>query len=176
MTAPLLPHNATPLERDIEAVQTRLGEVPVGLTDIWDPQTCPLALLPWLAWALSIDTWDSSWPEAVKRNRVAVAIAVQRRKGTTASVRDVVDAYGGDIEVREWWETTPAGTPHTFALTIFGGQAGLVDAVIEDVSKTKPLRSHFTFTQALEASGSIGVVGAFRPVAYLRCNGLGTPS
>ncbi len=28
----------------------------------WHPQTCPEALLPWLAWSLSVDEWDESWP------------------------------------------------------------------------------------------------------------------
>lgn len=175
MTGSLLPYNATPFERDVEGVQARIGDVPTNIGSLWDPATCPASLLPWLAWSLSIDHWSPDWPEAVKRNRVAAAIEIQRRKGTAKSVRDVVTAFGGAIGIREWWETTPKGTPHTFALTIYGGQASLVDAVIEDVRRTKPLRSHFTFTQAVTSDAAVGVVAGFRPVVLARLNGLSTP-
>jgi len=93
---------------------------------------------------------------------------VHRRKGTAKSVRDVVRAYGADLSIREWWETDPPGTPHTFSLVLYAGTSGLVDAIIRDVQRTKPLRSHFTFTQALEASAAIGVVGAARPAIFRR--------
>jgi len=40
--------------------------------------------------------------------------------------------------------------------------------VIDEITLTKPARSHFTFTQALTAAGGIGLTGAARPVAYAR--------
>lgn len=172
MSGSLLPPNATPLERIFEGTALRLAEVPTPIESLWDPLTCPMPLLPWLAWALSIDDWEASWPEQVKRQRVAVAIAVQRRKGTAKSVRDVVRSYGADLSIREWWETDPPGTPHTFSLVLYAGRAELVDAIIRDVTRTKPLRSHFTFTQAVRAAGAIGVVGAARPALFRRLTAL----
>lgn len=168
MTASLLPPNANRVERAIEGATFRLGAVPTPIESIWNPMTCPIALLPWLAWALSIDDWDAAWPEAVKRQRTAVAIAVQRRKGTAKSVRDVVRAYGADLSIREWWETSPQGEPHTFTIVLRAGSADLVDAIIRDVTRTKPLRSHFTFTQAVEAAGAVGVIGAGRACLFRR--------
>jgi phage tail P2-like protein len=38
---------------------------------LWNPQTCPLAALPWLAWTLSIDKWDTDWTEERKRTATA---------------------------------------------------------------------------------------------------------
>lgn len=172
MTASLLPYNSTPVERAIEGAQSLIGDVPTPLRDLWNPDTCPLNLLPWLAWALSIDAWSPNWPESVKRDRVRRAIDIQRHKGTAKSVQDVVAAYGANVAIREWWETTPKGAPHTFTLTLFAGDASLVDAIIADVTATKPLRSQFTFTQAVATAGAIGVTGGFRPVLYVRFDGL----
>lgn len=174
MTASLLPPNASALERALEDASARLADIPVPLRQLWNPTTCPADLLPWLAWALSIDSWSSSWPESVKRERVRQAIAIQRRKGTAQSVRRVIESFGGAVAIREWWQKDPLGDPYTFdlVLTLGGGStpvnAAFVDAVIAEVSRTKPARSHFTFTQGFAASARLGVAAAARPVTYAR--------
>lgn len=171
----LLPPNATPFESEVEQAAARAADVPVPLRDLWDPDTCPAELLPWLAWALSVDDWKSYWPERVKRSRIRSAIAIQRRKGTLASVRAVVESFGGSLMLREWWQMEPRGEPHTFNVLMTiddaSGQeatARLVDDVIAEVSRTKPVRSHFTFTQGMQASGRIGTVAAARVANYRR--------
>lgn len=171
----LLPPNATPLERGIEGATARLSDVPVPLRDLVNPDTCPIDLLPYLAWALSIDTWSSEWPDAIKRARVRSAIAIQRRKGTAASVRDVIASFGGAVAIREWWQSEPRAVPHTFSLIVsldgivrLEATAAYADAVIAEVTRTKPVRSHFTFSQALTTSGSFGVVAAARPAVFRR--------
>jgi len=176
----LLPPNATPLERAFDRlVAQRLGAIETALRDFWSAERCPEAMLPWLAWALSVDQWDPAWPLRIRRARVAAAIAVHRRKGTLAAVRDAIASLGGLISVREWFQTDPPGEPHTFALTAaLSGLAGdapdaaFVDQVIEEVRATKPLRSHFTFTLALSALGSVGLVGALRAATYARVSGV----
>ena len=50
MTPSLLPPNATPLERALEDGLTGLAAIDPPVEKIWDPQTCPLPLLPWLAY------------------------------------------------------------------------------------------------------------------------------
>ncbi|HEY0626687.1 MAG TPA: phage tail protein I [Allosphingosinicella sp.] len=169
----LLPPNATSLERAIEDSTARLADLPVPLRRLWDPVTCPEELLPYLAWALSIDTWSSSWPIGIRRARVAAAIAIQRRKGTASSVREVIESFGGSVALREWWQQDPPGDPHTFSLVLNFGNgeavpAEYVDQVIQEVARTKPARAHFTFTQGLQASGRIGLIGAARAMAFLR--------
>ncbi len=171
----LLPPNATAQERAIEAATARAASVSTPLRDLWNPDTCPAALLPWLAWALSIDAWKDYWPEYVKRARVRAAIEIQRRKGTAQSVREVVQAFGGQVSLREWWEQTPRGRPHTFdmVLTLTGEGGGTASAqfvsdVIAEVERTKPVRSHFTFTQGVNALGGVGIVAAARAVVYRR--------
>lgn len=142
---------------------------------LWNPDTCPLEFLPWLAWAMGVEAWRSEWPEAIKRALVRNAIQVQRQRGTLKSVRDTVASFGGAISIREWWQTAPKGTPHTFELvfTMTGqdgeqASAAFVQDVMAEVSRVKPLRSHFTFIQGLSAQASIQLACVGRPVAYTR--------
>lgn len=171
----LAPPNSTPLERAVEILTRRLEAIPVPLRTLWNPWTCPVGLLPWLAYALSIDAWNPAWPETVKRSVIAQAIAIQRRKGTAASVRQVVTAFGGQIALREWWQLDPPGEPHTFDLVLtLNGQNGVpatarfVEEVIDEVARTKPARSHFTFVQGLKAAGAIALGGGARVAVYRR--------
>lgn len=171
----LLPPNSTALERAADFLAAaRMGDLDVPLRALWSAQECPEELLPWLAWALSLDSWSSDWPINVRRARVASAIAIQRRKGTAQSVDDVIASFGGSVVLREWFETVPSGDPHTFQLDLVVGGGGaaiddeFISAVIAEVNRTKPVRSHFTFNAGERALGSIGLLGAARPQVYAR--------
>lgn len=94
----LLPPSATSQERAIEAATAeRIEAIPAPLRSLWDPATCPTPLLPWLAWALSVDDWRSDWPESARREMIAQSIAQHSIKGTVASVKRALVAagYGG---------------------------------------------------------------------------------
>jgi len=171
----LLPPTASNGEKALEAATARIADVPVPLRSVWNPDTCPVDLLPWLAWALSVDSWKSYWSENVKRARIRAAQDIQRRKGTAQSVRAVVEAFGGAAALREWWQYDPPGPPHTFDIVLtLSAQGGapptseFVDDVIAEVSRTKPVRSHFTFTQGVQANGAAGVGAGARTAVYRR--------
>ncbi len=173
--ASILPPNATPVAKAVEAATARLGEVPVQIREVWNADTCPQELLPWLAWGLGLQTWSSDWPEAVQRQRVKNAIPIARTMGTAKSVRDVVASFGGAVALKEWWETDPPGTPGTFTLVVqLNGPGGseatsdFVNQVIDEVTRTKPVRAHFTFTQGLAAAGAIGMAGGARTASFAR--------
>ncbi|WP_070887517.1 phage tail protein I [Pseudomonas argentinensis] len=169
----LLPPNATALERAVEQLQARSATVTVPLRKLWNPDTCPAPLLPWLAWTLSLDGWQPYWPESIKRERIRMAVEIQRRKGTAKSVRDVVRSFGSSLAIREWWQMEPKGGPHTFALTLTLG-AGVPNTieyqqdVVAEIERTKPVRSHFTLNLGLSATGGLGLGGAARPIIYRR--------
>lgn len=174
-TTSLLPPNATPMERAIEALGRRLDQMPVDLRDLVNVEICPPRFLPWLAFTRSVDSWNPAWSIRVKRNLIDASIDLHRRKGSAASVRAVVQAFGGQIALREWWQMDPPGQPHTFdmVLTVTGedGQTAtqhFIEEVIEEVARTKPARSWFTVTQGLQASGGIGLIAAARPVIHRR--------
>lgn len=169
----LLPPNSTPQERALEAAVARIGDIPAPVRETIDPDQCPEALLPWLAWALSLDAWRAEWPLHIRRARVREAMRIARRKGTAKAVRDAVASFGGSVLLSEWFQQSPVGDPHTFAMVLnVSGQGGatasaeFVDDVIGEVRRTKPARSHFTFTQGIQAAGEIGLIGATRAVVY----------
>lgn len=172
----LVPPNATAFERAVDQMaEVRLGGIGTPLRQLWSAELCSVALLPWLAWGLSVDQWDSAWPLSARRARVAAAIPVQRHKGTLKAVRDVVSVFGGAISISEWWQQSPVGTPHTFTMTLslpsLAGAAPsteYIDTVIAEVTATKPLRAHFDFVLAQSAIGRIGVRAVARPVLYVR--------
>ncbi|RGE46127.1 phage tail protein I [Comamonas testosteroni] len=176
MTDSLLPKNSTPLDRAAETViDVHLRAIPNPHRALWNPTTCPMDLLPWLAWQMGVEAWRSEWPEHIKRAIVRNAIQVQRRRGTIKSVRDTVESFGGAISIREWWQTAPKGTPHTFELvfTMTGqdgeqASAAFVQDVMAEVSRVKPARSHFTFIQGVAALASLKLAAVARPVIYAR--------
>lgn len=84
----LLPQNATPWEISVSLTGAARRPLPAELiTAMWRPWECPLRLLPYLAWGLSVDIWDEAWPEAKKREVVARAIELHRIKTTPAGIR-----------------------------------------------------------------------------------------
>jgi phage tail P2-like protein len=175
MTYPsLLPPGSTPLERALEQVAHGLLDISTPVRSVWSPDDCPPELLPWLAWGLSLDNWSSDWSEPIKRERVRKAISIARQKGTAASVRAVIQSFGGSVAIREWWQREPRGDPHTFDLVLNLDQNGapataaFVDQVIAEVNRAKPVRSHFTFTQGITAKASVGLIAAVRPTIYAR--------
>ena len=74
----LLPPNQTALEAGLSEVQARLNELPVTVRQLWDAEHCPEDCLPWLAWALSVDAWDTYWPAHVKRQVILASAQVCR--------------------------------------------------------------------------------------------------
>jgi phage tail P2-like protein len=95
----LLPPNASALERAIAATGAGIDTLPVAVRDVWNPATCPVALLPWLAWALAVDEWDETWSEAVKRTVIADAIQVHRHRGTVWSLKKSLAPLGMTIDI-----------------------------------------------------------------------------
>jgi phage tail P2-like protein len=99
-TPSLLPPNATTLERRIAAsgFVTPSGYVPT----LWNADTCPAALLPWLAWAESVDDWNPAWSEERQRAVIKTSRAIHRLKGTVAAIKQALVARGQpDAEVVE---------------------------------------------------------------------------
>lgn len=78
-----------------------------------DAAACPAALLGHLAWSRGLDHWSSDWSEATRRELVRQTPSVVRRRGTRAAIDAVAAVFGSQVDVEEWWETTPRGTPGT---------------------------------------------------------------
>jgi phage tail P2-like protein len=148
MSDDLLPANATPAERALSVTISRAASVPVPLRDLWDPDNCPIAILPWLAWAFSVDDWSSDWSEQQQRAAVKESYAVHRYKGTIGSVKDALNALGLGVQVQEWFNMIPAGAPYTYRLLLEVNQYGVslvqLQKIQNVVENAKNLRSHMT--------------------------------
>lgn len=179
----LLPPNATPLERALEAGVSRISDIDTPIDTLLDPARIAAQWLPWLAWSLSVDAWDSAWPEATKRQAVAESIALHRMKGTRASVELILSRIDGLARVIEWHEDRDRLAPHTFEIEIplviipgaAGGaraQAAVVEDIITAVERVKPLREHLTVVQALALAGGVAVQGHARLAGYRRDDGI----
>lgn len=101
----LLPPGSTSLERRLAQTCSGISDLQVPLRDLWNPATCPVSFLPYLAWAFSVDRWDEGWTESVKRQVVKDAFYIHQHKGTTSAVRRVVEPFGFLIRIIEWWQT-----------------------------------------------------------------------
>lgn len=153
----LLPPNATTQERAISLAVGRAFDMPIR--KLWSPETCPEGILPWLAWALSVDEWDSAWPLDRKRSAVADSIETHRRKGTIGALRRALESLGYEVEIDE-----KTGEAYTFRLLfkVGAGAAGgaLIDAAVTEATeialRQKNARSELIGTQYLAENGAKG--------------------
>jgi phage tail P2-like protein len=162
-----LPPNTTPLERALAGACAALADIPVPLRDLWSPDRCPLALLPILAWAFSVDRWDDTWPEATKRATIKASRYIHQHKGTIAAVRRVVNTLGYVIRITEWWQTKPRGKRGTFALEVGVLDSGITDAMFAEMERliedAKPLSRHLIGLRIhLESRGKAWIGAALR--------------
>lgn len=146
--APLLPRNSKQLERLGAQALAQIQRVPIPLRQLGNPDTCPADLLPYLAWAFSVDRWDSKWPEDTKRAAIRAAYFIHSRKGTIGALRRVVEPLGYLIEVLEWWQTLPEGVPGTFALKVGVLDTGITEEMYQEltwlIDDARPLTRHLT--------------------------------
>lgn len=161
----LLPPNATPQERSISNAIARAVDVPVPIASLSNPETAPAPLLPWLAWAESVDEWDVNWTEAQRRGAIKASFAVHAKKGTAAALRYAIQGIGYDVDVTEWFQTSPAGAPYTFACTFVVDQEGIetpeaFDRVAAVATATKNLRSHMTGVNIRAVTRATKYIGA----------------
>ncbi|MCP3967204.1 MAG: phage tail protein I [Lentisphaerae bacterium] len=159
----LLPNNATKSERGLEAATARLEQVPVPTGDLWNPTKCPTALLPYLAWALSVDVWRDDWTEAEQRAIIAKQYEIHAHKGTIGALKKALEDLGYQLKVLEWFEQSPTGEPCTFTVEAEVGTSGLnavAQALVEQtITATKNVRSHLSSLKLVGRSDGVGYLG-----------------
>lgn len=152
----LLPYNATDQERALAETTARISDVPVIVREVWNPDTCPINVLPWLAWAFSVDDWDSNWTVEQKRRVIKESVYSQRIKGTIGAVTRQLAALGYQIQILEWFQQSPQGAPYTFDVYITANQYPLTQndfsKVVDVISTYKNLRSHMDDIQLIVKS------------------------
>lgn len=152
----LLPPNATSLERHVATLTERLEQYPSDFQHTWHPDLCPVELLPWLAWAFSVDEWDVNWTEAQKRNAIKNSVFIHKHKGTRAALERAL-ANLVEAEINEWFEHTPPTAPYTFTvnttLPLTDISADSFANIMRVINAAKNLRSHYTLQITTDAFG-----------------------
>lgn len=93
----LLPYNASTIERALESASSRDLSIPIA--DLWNPDTCPARLLPWLAWAMHVDNWEEAATEEQKRDSIRMSVHLHRKKGTPWALKRALSTLGLDIDL-----------------------------------------------------------------------------
>ncbi|WP_416369731.1 phage tail protein I [Tritonibacter mobilis] len=156
----LLPPSATPSARAVEVVMAeRIQGLDEPIGKLWNVDTCPEALLPWLAWSFSVEVWDPAWPVATKRAVIRNSIAVHRTKGTRQAVEAALEAIGFEVETLEWFEALgieAAMRPGTFALRLEvvrdADTPEKIAQALRAVEANKPVSAHLTEVQMATAT------------------------
>lgn len=130
--------------RSAEGATVRLSAITVALRTLWTPTACPVDLLPYLAWALSVDRWDKSWPAAKKVTAIQQSYWLHRRKGTRAAVRRVIEDMGFSATFAEWFDV--GDEPGTFRLEVDVNEVGLTPKTLDELNRligdAKPVSRH----------------------------------
>ncbi|MFV0645329.1 MAG: phage tail protein I [Sphingomonadaceae bacterium] len=168
MSRDLLPPQSTEMERVMaDLIGQYLTPPPPDYVSFWNPDTCPLALLPHLAWAYSVDIWDDEWSEDEQRAVVREAIFVHRHKGTVGAVRAALDALGIGLDITEWWQDGSA--PYTFRIDTYADnifEAGLginprlLALISAQIDHIKPVRAHYSLRVGERFPSGISVQAA----------------
>lgn len=173
----LLPPNSTRLELELEAVDAdRMAAIDTAIRTLWNPAECPEAFLPFLAWQFSVDKWNPEWPVAVKRAVIAASIPAHKIKGTRGAVEDVVAAFGSaTIDITEWWETAPAGTPGTFELNMVATDANgdpvsaaMQQDIVDSITAVKRLSQHFSLVIGQSVASAMKISPIVSVAQYVR--------
>ncbi|MCY4584892.1 MAG: phage tail protein I [Bryobacterales bacterium] len=162
----LLPLNATPFERALEAALAHDIDIPIR--KLWSSADCPAAMLPYLAWAMGVEEWDPDWPVAVKRAAVANAFRIHREKGTLAGLKRVLDTAGAEYEYVE----RPAGVPMTAKLSILNSNAVYLPDIARAVNRVKRVSLELDIELLSAAAGRIPVAAGLGAATVAEIGGL----
>ncbi|MFG0835504.1 phage tail protein I [Aeromonas bivalvium] len=100
-TRDLLPPSATRLEH-LAAATLASTVTPEVITTTRVADTCPAPLLPWLAWARSVDWWELAESEDQRRALISASFRLHQRKGTPWAIKEALAVLGfGDSTIIE---------------------------------------------------------------------------
>ncbi|MEW5221669.1 phage tail protein I [Klebsiella michiganensis] len=163
MNSSLLPPGSSALERRLAQACSGINDLSVPLRDLWNPDSCPVKFLPYLAWAFSVDSWDENWSEEEKRSVIGEAFWLHQRKGTVAAIRRVIEKIGYSMSITEWWEVAdPAGT---FRLEVDVNDIGITTRMLDELTRliddAKPVSRHMAqMNISVKVSGDIYIGAA----------------
>lgn len=176
----LLPPSASPLMR--ASAQGRVSDIDVPIADLWDVDRCPIALLPYLAFAMSVDEWDSDWPDDVQRDVIRNSIAVHRIKGTPGAIKQALAGIGLDVDLLEWWQQKPRAAVYTHVINVYANRnlypgSPLVNPHLDKIARrvidsVARASQHYQMRLGVKLNQSLRAAGASRGVSLTRAAGV----
>ena len=156
----LLPPNSSTLLRDLEEIFGDSFDLPTLNRYVVNPDLAPAHILPWLAWALSVDDWSDSWSEQIRRNVIKASVEVHRKKGTIGALKKALQVFNYEnVKVEEWFEY--GADPYFFRVFFEVREPGFDVNILPQVQKviesTKNARSHLESLRAY-LSAEMGLV------------------
>lgn len=162
MNNTLLPPSASAWMRSAEAATAKLSGITVAIRTLWTPTTCPVDLLPYLAWALSVDRWDKDWSAERKIAAIQRSYWLHRRKGTRGAVRRVIEDMGFSATFAEWFDV--GDEPGTFRLEVDVNDVGLTPKTLDELERligdAKPVSRHLAQMTIATSSRGTAHIGA----------------
>jgi phage tail P2-like protein len=155
----LLPPNASKLLKDLESVFGNSFDLPTLNRYVANPDLAPAHILPWLAWAVSVDDWSDNWSEEVRRNVIKASIEVHKKKGTIGALKKALQALKYEnVKVEEWFEY--GAEPYFFRVFFDITKPGFNDNFLSEarriIENAKNARSHLESIRAY-LSAEIGL-------------------
>lgn len=142
-------------------------------------RSCPLDLV---ATSLGVPVWRTAWPDGVKAQVIAWYGQYGGQLYTRAGLAAFVWIFGGDLTtwgaITDYWETDPAGTPHTTAAVPSTPLAYSDDVVSSYIAEWTPLGRTLTLDSSaavIPANYAIRRIIVTIPSSNLALVPLGTP-
>jgi phage tail P2-like protein len=161
----LLPLNATQLLKDLENSSLKATALKALNRHVTNPDLAPNHILPWLAFAMSVDDWNDNWPGDVKRNIIKSSVQIHKKKGTVGALKFALEAFNYEnITVEEWF--VYGGDPYFFRVFFNVTQPGFDVNILSDIKKvidnTKNARSRLeSFKPYLSSGTAISSLASF---------------
>lgn len=163
----LLPLNRSQLEIAIEQAitseQINTHNHIETLQHIASPLLAPPEFLPWLAWTVSVDEWQSSWSDSVKREVIAQSRTLHANKGSVWAVKKALESvgFGSNSEIVEGAEVRHYdGTLFADGSAYFEGESWAKYSINVDLGEN----------QGISAGASANARSVIERVAPARCH------
>ena len=165
--AGLVPSTSGAFARAMEKVlEVRITGLAVPVMTVLDPDACPLAMLPWLAWHYGLTHWSSDWPESTQRASIAAARRVLRLRGTKAGALLAIASYGSSAEIIEWQDDLGAEVG-TWRVVLSEGSDPGIDPIAQAeilaaLERVRPLSRPATLSVQGSAAAHVDVIAVAR--------------
>lgn len=158
----LLPPNATKLEKNIEKQGEKISLLRVPFVELNHITQCPVAHLPWLAWAHRVEYWRADWTESEKRTAIIESKAFNEQRGTKASIQSLLATVIDEFQLKAWHQFNPPQQPFSFVVTISSAYIISVDQlqqILTAVEATKSARDTFSISAKVQIFAKFIVAG-----------------